>query len=157
MADASGLTFSVDPLIEEAKRRMRRRRVFMAAAGVVLVGAALALGIERSGVSAGPIDGTARTYLTFRVEGAPGHFLRVFRLSCNPPRGNVPQPVQACAAIAAQPTLLTKPKAAPVCFQDPFFISISGRMNGKPFQTGVGTCWAGMPLVNVLGLGPPPR
>jgi len=45
MTDVSGLTFSLDPLMAEAKRRMRRRRVVLVVAAVV-VAAALVLTVQ---------------------------------------------------------------------------------------------------------------
>ena len=102
----------LDPLIAEAKRRAHQRRLLavVAAVALVLAAGAVAFGVEHWQLGLGSPSSTAPTHLTLRAEGGlVGRSHRLFHLSCSPPMGDVPQPAQACAAIAAQPTLITKP------------------------------------------------
>jgi uncharacterized membrane protein YgcG len=62
-AQVPRLPFSLDPLIAEAKRRARQRRVILVAAGLVTVALALALFFAvggGSGAGSGQSGGTAR-------------------------------------------------------------------------------------------------
>ncbi len=100
---------------------------------------------------AGSVGRRAPTHLTVVADG-PSPARRAWHLSCNPPSGTVPRPTQACAAIAAEPTLITKPRGEIGCLGG-VNLSIVGRLNGKPVHTFVGTCLTrDVPLVNKLGL-----
>src|SRR5437868_1255126 len=62
-ARVPGLPFSLDPLMAEAKRRARQRRILFSAAGLVAVALALALFLAvggGSGAGSGQSGGTAR-------------------------------------------------------------------------------------------------
>jgi hypothetical protein len=116
------LPLSLDPLIAEAKRRARLRRVLVALIAVVLVAAGAVLTVQLRGqgsvapVSVAPVPAN----LTVLVVGEswPGHGAlapanggrALFHLKCDPARGDVADPAKACAAIAAQPSLVTNPK-----------------------------------------------
>lgn len=62
---APRLPFSLDPLIAEAKQRMRRRRLLVVVLTVVVSGAALAFALWPSG------GGTSGTRLTGRAQSSP--------------------------------------------------------------------------------------
>jgi hypothetical protein len=135
---APRLLFPVDPLIAEAKWRRRRRLVAVGLALSLVVGA-IALGVELSSQGSGSVGSTSRTNLTLSaVNGFGGHAF-VFHLTCHPPGGDLPQPANACAAIAAQPSLITKPKQFS-CWGDSWTFSIIGRLNGRPIRTKIGSC-----------------
>lgn len=74
-----------------------------------------------------------------------------FRLECLPPGGDLPDPVRACAALAAQPQLVTNPKPFG-CFggiTSWWDVTIAGRLNGKPIHRAFSTCWT--PQMATLG------
>jgi hypothetical protein len=76
----------------------------------------------------------------------------VFRLSCQPPRGDFPSPARSCAALENDPKIVTDPKSG-VCYG--FFaaedrVTISGWIDGRPVRSAFTTdCgWEpSMPLV----------
>lgn len=111
------LRFSRDLLIAEAKRRSRQRRVLVALIAVVVVAAGAVLAVELRGL--GPVAPVpANLTLLVVSEGFPGRGAlpqgnggrAVFHLRCDPAGGNVADPAKACAAIAAQPSLVTNPQ-----------------------------------------------
>lgn len=116
------LPFALDPLIAEAKRRARQRRVLVALIAVVVVAAGAVLTVELRGQgSVAPVPAVpVPANLTVLVVGeswpgrgalAPDNGGRaLFHLKCDPAGGDVADPAKACAAIAAQPSLVTNPK-----------------------------------------------
>jgi hypothetical protein len=80
----------------------------------------------------------------------------VFHLACAPAGGDLGDPARACAAVAAQPELVTSPKPF-VCFGGTFSwwdITISGRLRGRRIHTHTSTCWtAQMAMIRRLGIG----
>jgi len=145
------LPFSLDPLIGEAKRRARQRRLLVVLLAGAVVAAAVGLAVELRGLGSAPSQLPARLTV-LAVNPYKGRAL--FHLTCAPPGGNVSQPAEACAAIAAQPSLITAPKPFICNFGEDFWdITISGRLNGKPVNTKTGTCWTTqMALIDKLGL-----
>jgi hypothetical protein len=101
----------------EAKRRARLRRLLVALIAVVVVAAGAVLTVELQGRgSVVPVPANLTVLVV--SEGFPGHGTlpqgdggrALFRLRCDPASGNVADPAKACAAIAAQPSLVTNPK-----------------------------------------------
>jgi len=133
----SRLPFPVDPLIAEAKRRRRKRLIGIGLALVLVVGA-IVLGGELGSRGSSWAGSASRTSLTLSAVNGFGEHI-VFHLSCHPPGGDLPRPAGACAAIAAEPSLITKPKPF-ACWGNWWTFSIVGRLNGKPVQTKVGSC-----------------
>src|ERR1041385_9128297 len=80
----------------------------------------------------------------------------VFHLRCAPARGDLGDPARACAAVAARPQLVTRPKPF-VCFGGTFSwwdVTITGRLNGRPVRTHISTCWTPqMAMIRRLGIG----
>jgi hypothetical protein len=186
------LPFSLDPLMAEAKRRARQRRLLVALVAVVLVAAGAVLTVELRGLgSVVPVSAN----LTVLVVGESGFGhgalpqgnggRALFHLKCDPASGNVADPAKACAAIAAQPSLVTNPKpyytsgpvtapgfgsypAGPpkqVCHfhpaklcpaETPWYFKITGSVDGKPVHFGgVGLWGTQVALVDKLGLAGP--
>ena len=77
----------------------------------------------------------------------------VFRLSCAPAGGDVPEPERACAALARSPQLVTRPVPF-VCHGPAWWdLTITGRLDGRPLRRHVSTCWtAQMGLIGRLGI-----
>jgi hypothetical protein len=65
----------------------------------------------------------------------------VFHVSC-------PGPARGCAAVAADPALVTAPKPF-VCWAGMWTLTVSGRLNGRRFARRVETCWT--PQMQLLG------
>jgi hypothetical protein len=80
----------------------------------------------------------------------------VFRLRCQPPRGDLPDNAAACAAVESTPKLVTAPKPS-VCIGGTtswWDITISGRVHGHRLRHTVSTCWTPqMAMIRRLGLG----
>src|SRR6266576_1994153 len=146
------LPFSLDPLMAEAKRRARQRRLLASVVALVLAAGAAGFGVELSSQGSHPDVGAVPTSLkVVATNQFGGH--AVFHLRCDPASGNVPDPVKACAAISAQPSLVTKPKPF-LCWATAWRFTILGRMNGRPVHTKVLSCWTPqMALIGKLGLG----
>lgn len=180
--------FSLDPLMVEARRRARQRRLLAALIAVVVVAAGAVLTVELRGLGpAAPVPANLTVLVV--SEGFPGHATlprgnggrALFHLKCDPDGGNVADPDKACAAIAAQPSLVTNPQpylpsgpvnnlhAIPtggplmqVCHSHPAklcpangpdYFKITGSVNGKPVDFGGGGIFAtDVPLVAKLGL-----
>ena len=81
-----------------------------------------------------------------------------FHLTCAPPGGDLGNPARACAAVAAHPQLVTRPKPF-VCFGGTFSwwdVTITGRLRGRPVRTHTSTCWTPqMAMIARLGIGWP--
>jgi hypothetical protein len=147
------LPFSLDPLMAEAKRRMRRRRGLVAAVALVLAAGATGLGLELSSRGADSAGGRSSTSLRLLVNGPLYEGRGVFHLNCNPPGGNLPDPAAACALIAGQSTAITRPKFSS-CLE-PNEVTFVGRLNGKPVESTITTCWASQArLIRNLGVIP---
>jgi hypothetical protein len=131
------LPLTVDPLIAAAKWRRRRR---LRAAGVVLTLAAavIVLGVELSSRDSSSVGGAWRTNLTLTAANGFGG-RAVFHLTCHPAGGDLPHPASACAAIAAEPSLITRPKPFS-CWGTWWNFSIIGRMNGRSVDTRISSC-----------------
>lgn len=150
-ARAPRLPLSLDPLLAEAKRRARQRRLLVALAAVAVVAAGAVLGLELRGLgSVTPVPAK----LTVLAVGEGGRAL--FHLSCDPAAGNVAQPAEACAAIAAQPSLVTNPKPFFDGGSNTAYFTITGRLNGKPVHFSGESDWTPqMALIDKLGLAGP--
>jgi hypothetical protein len=78
-----------------------------------------------------------------------------FHLTCAPAGGDVPRPARACAALAAEPSLVTRPKPF-VCRGGTFSwwdLTLTGRLRGRRIRSHVDTCWTPqMRLVGKLGI-----
>jgi hypothetical protein len=81
-----------------------------------------------------------------------------FHLTCGPAGGDLSHLARACAAVAAQPQLVTRPKPF-VCFGGTFSwwdITITGRLRGRRIHTHTSTCWTPqMATIRRLGIGWP--
>src|SRR5205807_409060 len=79
----------------------------------------------------------------------------LFHLTCSPAGGDLPDTSRACAAIGAQPALVTRPKPF-VCAGGTFSwwdITVSGRFRGRPLRRFFSTCWTPqMATIGRLGL-----
>lgn len=133
------LPFRADPLIAEAKWRRRRRRLLAAGVALILVAGAIAVGVELNSRGSASVGSAFRTSLTFSAVSDFGRHAFVFHLSCHPPGGDLPQPARACAAIAAKPSLITRPKPFS-CWGTWWTFSIIGRLHGRPVHVKVGSC-----------------
>lgn len=91
-----------------------------------------------------------RTTLTLFAENdTVGRAL--FRLQCAPPGGDVPHASRACAALASDPALLTRPKPFD-CMGGTFSwwnVRVDGRLDGEPLHRSFATCWT--PQMATLG------
>jgi hypothetical protein len=145
------LPFSLDPLLAEAKRRARQRRVRVALIALAVVATGAVLGNElRSLGSVTPV----RAKLT--VLAVSGNGRALFHLRCDPAGGDVAQPAKACAAIAAQPSLVTNPKPFFDGGSNTAYFTITGRLNGKPVHFSGESDWTPqMALISKLGLAGP--
>ena len=80
----------------------------------------------------------------------------LFHLRCDPAAGNVAQPARACAAIAAQPSLVTNPKPFYDEGNNAAYFTITGSLNGKPVHFSGESDWTPqMVLIDKLGLAAP--
>jgi hypothetical protein len=99
--------------------------------------------------------GPTATDLTFLALN-PNVGRAAFHLRCAPPGGDLARPAKACAALAAQPDLVTAPKPF-VCIGGTFSwwdVTITGRLRGRPVQTRTSTCWTPqMATIRRLGMG----
>jgi hypothetical protein len=158
---ASRLRFALDPLIAEAKRRARQRRALVLLAAVAAVVAAAAVAFELWGpATVTPVPANLTVLAVVENGGAlgPKGGRALFHLRCDPAGGNVAQPARACAAIAAQPSLVTDPKTSlnwtPNEMPGPdWYFTITGRLNGKPVHFSGAAPWmTQIPLIDKLGL-----
>jgi hypothetical protein len=142
----------------EMWRGLRRRWIVLSA--LVLVAAGAVLGFELQGLGAvAPVPANLTVLAVAENGGALGlkGGRALFHLRCDPAGGNVAQPAKACAAIAAQPSLVTNPKPFYNGFgEDVWYFKISGRLNGKPVHfSGESTWTTQMALIAKLGLAGP--
>jgi len=148
---APRLPFSLHPLIAEAKRRARQRRLLVTVVVLVLATGAAGLGIELS--SRGPARAVpANLVITANRFGHSAEW----HLSCVPAKGDVPDPAAACAAIAAQPSVVTYPHAVYYGCDAalPWTFTISGRVdNRQVLRTLSISCW-NETFITKLGLIP---
>ncbi|HEU5243672.1 MAG TPA: hypothetical protein VFU33_04660 [Gaiellaceae bacterium] len=143
------LSFSLDPLLAEAKRRARQRRAFVALAVGAAVAAAAVLGVELRGLGSVTPVPAKLTVLAVRENGGRA----LFHFSCEPAGGDVAQPARACAAIAAQPSLVTNPKPFFDGGSNGAYFTITGRLDGKPVHFSGESDWTPqMELIQKLGL-----
>ena len=85
------LSFKLAPLIAEAKRRARQRRVLVVLVAVVLVATGAVLGVELRGLGSVTPVPAKLTVLAVRENGGRA----LFHLRCDPAVGNVAQPAKA--------------------------------------------------------------
>jgi hypothetical protein len=143
--------FGLDPLIAEAKRRARQRRVLV----LVAVAAVVAGGSAAVELSAPASVAAVPAKLTVLAVGDNGG-RSVFHLRCDPAGGDVADPARACAAIAAQPSLVTDPKPFYDGGDNGAYFTITGRLNGKPVHFSGESDWTPqMQLIDKLGLAGP--
>jgi hypothetical protein len=115
------------------------------AAALCLLGVVFAAGC-------GQAQPASRTQLTVvALNGWVGR--AVFHLLCRPAGGDVPSPAAACAAVARQPQLITRPKPF-VCWGSSWWdITVSGRLDGQPIRRSFSTCWTPqMATIRRLGI-----
>jgi len=148
------LPFSLDPLMAEARRRARQRRVLVALVASAVVAAGAALGFELQGPGSVASVPANLTVLAISEDFGGGRAL--FHLRCAPAGGNVAHPAQACAAIAAQPSVVTHPKPFYDWGSNQWYFTITGRLNGKPVHFRGTMSWTTQTeLVDKLGLAGP--
>ena len=146
------LPFPVDPLVAEAKRRARRRRLLVALVAVAVLMAGTVLAFELRGL--GSVTPVPANLTILAVQENGGRAL--FHLRCDPAGGNVAQPAAACAAIAAQPSLVTNPKPFYDEGNNAAYFTIVGRLNGKRVHYRGESDWTPqMALIDKLGLAGP--
>ena len=79
-----------------------------------------------------------------------------FHLTCSPSGGDLRNPARACAAVAADPQLVTNPKPFG-CIGGLFSwwdVTITGRLHGRQVRTHTSTCWTPqMAMIGRLGIG----
>jgi hypothetical protein len=146
------LPFSLDPLMAEAKRRARQRRVLVALVAVAVVAVGAVLGFELRGL--GSVSQVRASLTVLGVGDNGGRAL--FHLRCDPAGGNVAQPAKVCAAIAAQPSLVTNPKPFFDGGNNGWYFKINGRLNGRPVHFSGESDWTTQSaLIDKLGLAGP--
>ena len=119
---------------------------------VAVVAAGAAIGFELRGL--GSVTTVPANLKILAVQDNGGRAL--FHLRCDPARGNVAQPAKACAAIAAQPGLVTNPKPFYDGGNNGAFFTITGRLNGRPVHFSGESDWTPqMALIDKLGLAGP--
>lgn len=143
------LPFSLDPLMAEARRRARQRRVLVASAAVAVAATGAGIGLElRAPGSVTPVPAK----LTILAVGEQGG-RALFHLRCDPAGGDVARPAEACAAIAAEPSLVTDPKPFYDGGNNAAYFTITGTLNGRPVHFSGESDWTPqMALIDKLGL-----
>ena len=123
---------------------------------VRLAAIAVALVAVASVVGCGGGEGASATRLTILAVN-PNVGRAAFHLSCAPAGGDVPSPSRACAALAAAPDLVTRPKPF-ICIGGTFSwwdITITGRLRGRAVRAHTESCWTPqMELIGKLGIAP---
>lgn len=119
---------------------------------VAAVAAGIGLTIELSAPgSVAPVPARL-TVLAVRDNGGRA----IFHLRCDPAGGDVADPAKACAAIAAQPSLVTDPKPFYDGGNNGAYFTIAGRLNGRPVHFSGESDWTPqMQLIDKLGLAGP--
>jgi hypothetical protein len=142
---------SFEPLIGEAKRRARQRRIIILV-GLAAVAGVAVLTVEPRGL--GSVAAVPAKLTVLAVLEGGGRAL--FQLRCDPAAGNVANPARACAAIAAQPSLVTNPQPFSDGGNNAAYFTITGSLNGKPVHFSGESDWASqMALIDKLGLAGP--
>ena len=124
-----------------------------AVAGVVAVAVLALVGVgvaAPSNTIALHRTAAATTDLTFQAINTSVGRAR-FHISCGPVGGDLPDPARACAALAANPKLITNPKPF-TCVGGTFswwVVTITGQLNGKSIRRVFSTCWT--PQMATLG------
>ena len=110
------------------------------------------LGVELRGL--GSITQVPAKLTVLAVGETGGRAL--FHLRCVPAGGDVAQPAKACAAIAAQPSLVTNPKPFFDMGPNTWYFTITGRLKGKPVHFSGESSWTPQfALIDKLGLAGP--
>ena len=129
---------------------MQRRIIVLV--GLAAVAGAAVLTIELRGLGSVTPVPAKLTVLAVREGGGRA----LFHLRCDPAAGNVAQPARACAAIAAQPSLVTNPKPFYDGGNNAAYFTITGSLNGKPVHFSGESDWTPqMALIDKLGLAAP--
>lgn len=121
----------------EAKRRARQRRALAAAIAITVLAGGTVLGIELRGLGSVTPVPAKLTVLAVGQQGGRA----LFHLRCDPAGGDVAQPAKACAAIAAQPSLVTHPKPFFDAGPNTWYFTITGRLDGKPVHFSGESSW----------------
>src|SRR5690349_11679472 len=149
---SSRLPLKLDPLIAEAKRRARQRRMLVVLVAVVVVATGAVLGFELRGLGSATQVPANLTVLAVADTGGRA----VFHRRCDPAGGNVAQPAKVCAAIAAQPSLVTNPKPFFDGGNNGWYFKIDGRLNGRAVHFSGESDWTTQSaLIDKLGLADP--
>ena len=126
--------------------------MLVALVAVAVVAAGAALGFELRGLGSVTTVPANLTILAIQDNGGRA----LFHLRCDPAGGNVAQPAKACAAIAAQPSLVTNPKPFYDLGNNGAFFTITGRLDGRPVHFSGESDWTPqMALIDKLGLAGP--
>lgn len=124
--------------------------VLLVAVAAVVAGVALAVELSAP-ASVAPV---AARLVVLAVDDNGGRAL--FHLRCDPAGGDVADPAKACAAIAAEPTLVTHPKPFYDGGDNGAYFTITGRLNGRPVHFSGESDWTPqMELIEKLGLAGP--
>jgi hypothetical protein len=102
---------------------------------------AVALALAATLVACGSAHRAATRLTVFAENDGVGR--AIFHLECAPSVGDVPHPARACAALAAQPSLITHPRPFTCMGGESSWwdVTISGRFDGKPLHRSFSTCW----------------
>ena len=131
---------------------MARQRRIIVLVGLAAVAGAAVLTVEPRGLGSVTPVPAKLTVLAVREGGGRA----LFHLRCDPAAGNVAQPARACAAIAAQPSLVTSPKPFYDGGNNAAYFTITGSLNGKPVHFSGESDWTPqMALIDKLGLAAP--
>ena len=114
---------------------MQRRIIVLV--GLAAVAGAAVLTVELRGLGSVTPVPAKLTVLAVREGGGRA----LFHLRCDPAAGNVAQPARACAAIAAQPSLVTNPKPFYDGGNNAAYFTITGSLNGKPVHFSAESDW----------------
>lgn len=119
---------------------MRRAGAALVAVGVLALLSACGSDASSDGGGGGDDDGGAgdgaasSTSLTIEVVSGEGAQPKTYRLSCDPPGGDHPQPEQACDAIAAAGTSVFEPvpsdQSCTMVFGGPQAATVTGAYEG---------------------------
>lgn len=132
--------------------RQRRLLVVLVAFAVAVPATVFGLAFRGSGAVT-PVPANL-TVLAVSENRAGGRAL--FHLRCDPAGGDVAQPARACAAIAAQPSLVTNPKPFFDLGPNTWYFTITGRLDGKPVHLSGYYDWTPQfELIGKLGLAGP--